>query len=158
MKLKIVSNGTLLGTRITDENGNLVTNVTALDIRWQLDAKEGTARARVGLVMPPADVEVEGYLVPNVMWVGVDEFLPQPETPVWAYTTAGRVLTATYHRKEAKAATGQNWEYHWVGKFGNWIRGITHWAAMTPPAPPFESCPRTSSALEPSHPSSEVNE
>ena len=69
VKLKIVSDGTVMGTKITDGDGNLVENIQAVEIRWKLDlgdlrAKEYlTARATIDCVLTPCDISVVGECI-----------------------------------------------------------------------------------------------
>lgn len=62
MKLKITSDGTVPGTHITDEEGNRITNIQALEIRWKLDAygKSGDAFATIECRLTPCDITVVG--------------------------------------------------------------------------------------------------
>lgn len=61
MKLKIVSDGTAYGTKITDENGEPVENITAVEIRWRCDAEKNlAARATIDVFLSACDIQVEG--------------------------------------------------------------------------------------------------
>lgn len=57
MKIKIVSDGSSFGTKITDENGNPIEGVTG--VTWKCNAKE-SATATIELIGVPVEIIGEG--------------------------------------------------------------------------------------------------
>jgi len=60
MQVKIISDGTSQGTKIIDENGNALENVS--DIVWQADARTSLCTAFLTLVKVPIEVKVEANI------------------------------------------------------------------------------------------------
>jgi hypothetical protein len=58
MKLKIVSDGTPTGTRVEDETGNRIENVTSID--WWIGV-DFVARCKIGFTM--TELEVDGDVI-----------------------------------------------------------------------------------------------
>jgi hypothetical protein len=54
MKLKVVSDGTPMGTRVEDEHGNVVENV--VNVLWSCNADDGHADVSINLVRLPVEV------------------------------------------------------------------------------------------------------
>lgn len=61
MKLRIVSNGTARGTRVEDDNGELVENVVA--VTWVVEDPHSVACAVIKLQRVPVDVEASIAMV-----------------------------------------------------------------------------------------------
>lgn len=59
MKLKIVSDGTYHGTKITNEHGELIENISALSIFWETKPGD-VARASIDVTMSTCDIEIVG--------------------------------------------------------------------------------------------------
>jgi hypothetical protein len=62
MKLKLISDGTLQGTKVVDEQGNSIGKVTKVE--WSVDANEmnvyqRNARCTLELMDVPAELEIE---------------------------------------------------------------------------------------------------
>lgn len=86
-KLKIVSDGTPYGTRIFDEFGNEIENVTRIE--WKI-AATGMARATIDLQMVP--VEVSGELQADVF--AEEELHADMSVDTFADTTYGQAALA----------------------------------------------------------------
>lgn len=61
MKLKISSDGTVTGTKVLDENGKCIENISFLSI--SADAEIGMIRATIELVNPEFEYEGPGALL-----------------------------------------------------------------------------------------------
>ncbi len=82
VKLKIVSDGTAEGTKITDEHGNLVENIQAVKIEWELDVgglgirDYKKAEATIRCILTPCDISVVGVCldpIPGILPVKPQE-------------------------------------------------------------------------------------
>jgi hypothetical protein len=62
MRLKVISDGTVGGTQVLDENDEPIENVTS--VVWKLDAKTGVSTCHITLWEQPIEADaVEGYVL-----------------------------------------------------------------------------------------------
>ena len=73
--VKIVSDGTSMGTHVTTEDGSEIGSVSS--ISWHLDAHDGIARAELVTLLPQVEVTAEARLTGFCRYCGhVEEVEP----------------------------------------------------------------------------------